>query len=573
MDNDIKEIIENVISKKKMNHYLRAGFYYLMPFATQRFPVKSLLTNMLYLFRWGYRRGKGELINKLGNPGGKKYRDIAPSAYRVAEKLSGFKLNGYDSNAKLDILADLLLASLFENKNLSHNRHEIILRMIASHYFSSWVDLPIWSSNLRGVPELIVSILSEQKDGYYLNAEPIKKDRYNISCAFYKNALLSFFGRGTIRGELFNLSGDSFDESSDVGIDQLLSIRIAEYLGSAPLFDKGEKRIRNIYPVARKETQIFREDFTIFIDQYLDRIPRKTLLPMLESCISIGISNIYTALIRQAIDWSKLHKICSHEPFQLFVDCSGSTEREIRNCSENSVDAVFELIPDLTIVVMVMRILDMYVIEKGIEYKGDKLPDPRTYLNMLGSIIDQQSAHYTKAYSDLEGDCNLLAYAFRERGYRHIADILSDTGVHPAYRLARMIVLAMGKHAGYDKYAEFLNSAMMTNEYNGILKERKTTINGRTSKRRSIVLSSTALEYLVHRHIAGQERTLSLRQFIEILKSRYGFYIDEAPSGYNFSFDILKENRNFFERHLRDLGLFSGVNDSESMKSLKSRFN
>jgi hypothetical protein len=36
--------------------------------------------------------------------------------------------------------------------------------------------------------------------------------------------------------------------------------------------------------------------------------------------------------------------------------------------------------------------------------------------------------------------------------------------------------------------------------------------------------------------------------------------------------DLLRENRSLLERRLRDLGLLVGVNDAESMKYLRPRF-
>ena len=53
---------------------------------------------------------------------------------------------------------------------------------------------------------------------------------------------------------------------------------------------------------------------------------------------------------------------------------------------------------------------------------------------------------------------------------------------------------------------------------------------------------------------------------------RHGFFVDVAPPGLTVSNDLLQENRGVLERRLRDLGLLVGVNDAESMKYLKPRF-
>ena len=96
---------------------------------------------------------------------------------------------------------------------------------------------------------------------------------------------------------------------------------------------------------------------------------------------------------------------------------------------------------------------------------------------------------------------------------------------------------------------------------------------------KSVVLSNTLLDYLVHRHLQKsakggktQERPLSFNQFLDVLESRHGLFIQHAPPGISISSEQLLKNRQILERRLRDLGLLVGVNDAESMKRLKRRF-
>ena len=67
-------------------------------------------------------------------------------------------------------------------------------------------------------------------------------------------------------------------------------------------------------------------------------------------------------------------------------------------------------------------------------------------------------------------------------------------------------------------------------------------------------------------------RTLSFNRFIQIIRDQYGFYVDQAPPGLTISNELLRVNRVVLERRLRDLGLLIGVNDAESMKLLRGRF-
>ena len=67
-------------------------------------------------------------------------------------------------------------------------------------------------------------------------------------------------------------------------------------------------------------------------------------------------------------------------------------------------------------------------------------------------------------------------------------------------------------------------------------------------------------------------RPLSFKGFVSILRNRYGFCIDVAPPGMTISNELLRLNRVVLERRLRDLGLLIGVNDAETMKRLRPRF-
>ena len=66
---------------------------------------------------------------------------------------------------------------------------------------------------------------------------------------------------------------------------------------------------------------------------------------------------------------------------------------------------------------------------------------------------------------------------------------------------------------------------------------------------------------------------ISFNDFVTLLSERYGLLVDQAPPGQTISRELLQRNRRFLERRLRSLGLLMGVNDAESMKRLKPRFN
>ena len=110
---------------------------------------------------------------------------------------------------------------------------------------------------------------------------------------------------------------------------------------------------------------------------------------------------------------------------------------------------------------------------------------------------------------------------------------------------------------------------------------RRRGLGGSTTRRkrdlRSLVFTDSVLDYLVHLHLlkSGNKpgiRALSFREFLDVLRERYGFHVDTAPSEMTISNELLQRNRTILERRLRDLGLLVGVNDAEAMKRLEPRF-
>jgi hypothetical protein len=91
------------------------------------------------------------------------------------------------------------------------------------------------------------------------------------------------------------------------------------------------------------------------------------------------------------------------------------------------------------------------------------------------------------------------------------------------------------------------------------------------------VLSHSLLDFLVHRHLRKDGKSkatqpLTLRKFLDLLRTQYGLHIDREPPGLSVPQELLRANKTWLERRLRDLGLLVGVNDAESMKQLRPRF-
>lgn len=137
---------------------------------------------------------------------------------------------------------------------------------------------------------------------------------------------------------------------------------------------------------------------------------------------------------------------------------------------------------------------------------------------------------------------------------------------NPALRLAETLCELMSDKLQRSHYVKCLESAMMTDQPNGLAIKRRVLRSQSGSSRRidlrSIVLTSPLLEFLVHRHLrqtATESAPLSLQSFIKLLQDRYGLYIAQEPPGQPIPQEMLLRNKVYLERRLRDLGLLIGV--------------
>ena len=569
-----RSVVEEVFGKKEAKELWAIGYRPALPVTPQDYALGSVLPAVLYMMRWGHRRGKGKFFDVFGNKA-----TISDVARKLSEDTERF--TGFDGPLQQTVLADLLLAYCLENKGHRVGRDEQVQRAFPTHYFSSLIDLPKTVANLRNVPEMIVALLAGQAEGASL--KPGGGDgHYQVGVDLEHNLLLSLFGSGTsIQGQQDNIRVDKFDETKEVGIDQLLTIRLAQTLGEAPTKQRGENPdIPNQLPVATRATRIFKEDFNVFLRSYGANIPRQSLLPMLESCLAIGTINIYLStlavLLRWAVNGSVPDK-ADQSPWGLFVDCSASSDATLRRLSEECVDDLILRLSRMPVCMICLRILDQRAQEEDLDGLPPAGPDPTARINFLGDLLFDRSAESQDIKRDIRKSCKKLSDAFDEKGEPHAQALLVNGDVHPAWRMADAIVYLMGEKGQGARFRQYLDSCLMLDQPNGIGRKRRTILKGKSVEKRSIVLTNTALDFLVHRHLRKAKRgtgpaNLSLNEFIRILRERYGFFIDESPEGLSVPSDQLRKNRGYLERRLRDLGLFVGVNDAEAMKRLRQRF-
>jgi hypothetical protein len=583
-----RQIVAHALGDHMTSQVWTGNYAPVFPFTPQDFSVGALLPAILYMLRWGHRRGTGGFAKAFGGPSDK------PTIRSVTERLrKDARFDGFADEIGSSVLGDLLLTSVLENRRHKEGHTEQVQRVFAAHYLASWIDLPRAVANLRGVPEMIVAVLADQTEGESVTPF-LHKGRYPIGCRVEENALIQLFAAGLkTEGEYrSSTTSDRFDESAEVSLEQLLTIRLAQLCGVAPGKASGRgnpSAIPNQRPLAARATREFREDLLTFLECY-GTAPRQSFLAMFEAGLSIGLTTILLSTVPLVEFWSEHGRIPeaeSQRPWPIFADCSGSADAVLRDFSERSVELARSRLAELPTILMYMRLLDYYVSTDPAFRKADKpsrCPKGEDWLNLLGDLALGSHPESKDCERQFGRQCEALASSIKEEDaddprvarLRNVADNRKY-----GFILAEVLHESMGSEPR-QRIGTLFTSCLMLDQPNGLAKRRRVTLRyarqGRkTGEATSFILSNTSLEYLVHRHLhrtgkGRKQRDLSLPQFLDILRYRYGIHVDCSPPDLSIPSEVLLRNRRILERRLRDLGLLIGVNDAESMKKLRPRY-
>ena len=509
-----KAIVSDVLTPKMTAQIWTGNYTPVFPFTPQYFSIGAILPAVLYMFRWGHRRGRGKFNQTFADDLSKK-----ATTHSVASRLAhnaGF--TGFEGDTANAILGDLLLAYVLENKSREEGQNRQVQRIFPTHYFASWVDLPDSVINLRGIPEMIVALLVNQPRGEMVESH--RHGRYPVGCRIEENELLQLFAAGTgVEGEYrTSLTSDRFDETTNVGLDQLVTIRLAQECRTAPekARGKGEQSpIPNQRPIATQAAKTFYEDLTVFLRAYA-AIPRLSLVSMLETCLALNLTNIFLSSMRILELWLEkgyVSEESQQESWPLFVDCSLSTDHTLRQLAEQSMDTCRRRLPRMATTLMYLRLLDYQVrYDSDIPEKDwpPRAPDATAWLNLLGDIAHDSHEESQQTNRFFRRKARELADALESDDPNNLAiDMLrGDDSAHSAgWRLAEALTSLMGTDQTTTRLQFFFNSCLMADEPNGIARRRRIRLRNVTAGQKtsevasSFVLSNTALEFLVHRHL------------------------------------------------------------------------
>ncbi len=598
MPSEPRKLVEDAFGRHDGDELWKCNYEKVLPLTIQDFDIGALLPAVFYMFRYGKRRGKGKFVetfSQSGAGGGKGKVTIENVATKLAES-PGFA--GFQTPVQRAILGDLLLTFCLENKNRRTGRDEQVQKVAPTHFLASWVDLPEYVGHLRYVPEMLVALLAHQEktESVEINEED-DRTWFPVGCRFKENVLLRPFSRGVefsrTKGDR---RGDRLCEEKQLSIDELLMVRIAQAIGEAPTEQRGkESSISNQRPIATRPTRHFSEDIRLFVRAYADVIPRQAFLELLESCIAVGLTTIYTSTVEMLTTWAETGKLPLEDeqrPAALLVDCSNGTSPQLREAAEKSMEDFTRRANRLPLILMALRILDQAArrnreIASQIRQQKVRItPVATEWINLLGEILSGTHPQTSQILYHLEERCYQLAEKLEDaEEYYEEAKYLQSYDIerHPVWRLAEVLICLMGYGNRLERFTKFFGSALFVDRPNGVGASRRATRTSSSSGRRQslvlrrLVFTDTVLDYLVHLHVLHPgrrvtSRGISLPEFLELLEERYGFYVQKSPPGLAFPDELLRTNRIILERRLRDLGVFVGVNDAEGMKYLQPRF-
>ena len=580
---------EAVFTKPVADALWTANTLQVYPATLQGFSVGSLLPAVFYMFRCGRRRGAGRFQSEFGLKNAETNARARARIEWITSKLSSQaeRFEGFDSDAAKDILGDLLLCDSLENKKRAEGHQAEVLRAFPVHFFSSWLDLPSAVSDLRFVPEMLVALLANQPRAKNLNEATIGP--FGVAGIPRDNLLLCIFGGGTKFGENATLlaggRADTPDETDDFSIEEWLMVRLAQTCGQAPermrAGQNAMPEIPNRWPLATSAADIFRDDLQGLLTHFGEAIPRRALSPMLESFIGLGLWHTFFASLIAVTTWEQsgtVPTLSEQHPFPFFVDASNGADTSLRDLSEASNYEASRFMDDAVISLAVVRVL--HCSNAALWAQLPQGVDQATWLNLLGQV--RRGGHATSGF---------FAYALNEKRHALISKLTASeyapdavailqantAAQDPARAIAEALCAMMGDKLLKTHYLKFIDSAAMVAEPHGFVKKRSvsrklSTGKARRMDARSVVLSNTLLETLVHVHLAARGGRLSFSDFLGLLRERYGLWVDSAPPGVSAAREDLLRNRSILERRLRDLGLLIGVNDAESMKRLRPRY-
>ena len=260
-----RAIVDEVFGRGMTREIWTGNYEEVLPVSVQDFDLGAILPAVFYMFRFGGRRGKGRFVEQFGEGTGAQGQAPRPSNGYHRRSLMGNTSRALETRLRGPSWATCSFATAWR---IAAAPWEGTSRSNASHRLITWQAGWICQekrSDLRYVPEMVVALLADQEGEFVDQTPEGERSWFAVGRGFDRNVLLAAFNQGIgHNGLLGDRSSDRFREDSEVGLDQLLMIRLAQKLGQAPDKLQGkEHRISNQRPIAQSAARDFSEDLPL----------------------------------------------------------------------------------------------------------------------------------------------------------------------------------------------------------------------------------------------------------------------------------------------------------------------
>lgn len=571
----------------------------LLPLTFNDVDLEAVMPAVLYMLRWGARRGTGRFVTTFARTndesGSITALDIAD---KLLETTNSFSLDPAVTHAtQQTIIANLVSGLCFDNRKSKLGVDQPIQRVYPVHYLASKFDLPDRVANLRGVPELVVGILTsygshkivqESKPGLLRS---VRQDFDTVQTRL----LLSIYAGAIQVDEQDSRNATNranpnevLDEwrASTLGIDQLLLIRASQCLDRFPPSQGSSgHNWQPRLPVTERQNKFFEQDLRDFLRYFAADLPRSALNRSIEAIIGVNLFAILTSFCNIMNHWLESGTVLNENqqnPLKILVDCSSGKDRDLRDRAEASFSSVRNRYLASALPIKVFQLINAFAENsKGEDFPSGETAQPVDLLIAAGEVLLQRTGERLRRRLEDASD-DLRNLLLDDREYDTLAIGLANPADLPVTALARTIIAMMGPKTVEGYMSQMLESALGTDgtRGTGMLAKRNTqrSRDGNTRsyrQERSLRMPDSVLETLAHRLLVERSyysnERLNVRDFITELSNRYGLCIDQIDD-FPVDTELLHRNREYFEERLRALGLLEGVNDAENMKRIRLRF-
>jgi len=538
------------------------------------FRVHEAIPGLIYVFRYGRRRGKGrwtevslsdeprqELTTRV------TVRDVARTLVQESPRLEGF-----DQQAGEDIVSDWLAAAVVQTLRGTGEVDDPVQWIRPLHYFACWADLPKQFINLRSVPELLAGVMTDADSGV-LGRDP--SGPFSVAANPSMNILLEVLGHGVNYGNTEDLTGDrlAVESDTDIGPEELLCAVLGEQLGSAPRPIGGEGGTVPVYDtLCPLQARQLREDVSVLLRAYHRTMPSSVLIEYVCAILCANLNAFWLCHMATAnrLYQTGYHDEVTAEELSLFFDAGADANSTVRQLAETAVAENYHMMETYVRTAVGLRLLARLVDTAELSVP-DPSEDTVAHLQALANLRINREPNVEMAAK---------IYLQRLRGkFEEASELISGD--------MEAILHGQANMSAVDRLVEVL--VRIQSELFERLRKFHTGCTGaatsygivRTHGVRPPVpyysLTNPAIEALVHANCVKRNKTLAevrvpISGLQQILCSKYGLLLDgsQASGGSGrVSQAVYDENLKRFNERLRMLGLLRDVSDAQAMQTLE----